>query len=53
MVLSAVVFADVSRCGVETSVAGVDEGTSRDQVSAVPLAHEVSRGLPGQHWSVL
>lgn len=50
MVLSAVVFADVSGCGVEASVAGVDEGTSGDQVSIVPLAHEVSQGLPGLQW---
>lgn len=50
MVLSAVAFADVSGCGVKASIAGVDEGTAGDQVSGVPLAHEVSRGLPGLHW---
>lgn len=31
--LSAAVFADVSGCRVKASVAGVDEGTSGDQVS--------------------
>ena len=43
-VLSALVFADVSGCGVKASIAGVDEGTSGDQVSIVPPR---SGGLSG------
>lgn len=50
MVLSAVVFADVSGCRVKASVAGMDEGAAGDQVRFVPLAQEVSRGLPDLHW---
>lgn len=34
MVLSAVVFADVSRCRIKAGIAGVDEGASGDQVTA-------------------
>lgn len=47
LVLSAVGFADVSGCRVEASIAGVDEGTAGDQVSIVPVAHEVSQEFPG------
>lgn len=41
--VAALVFPDVSGCGVEASVAGVDEGTAGDQVTCLPC----SRGLSG------